>query len=358
MHLPNFGQITPISERRLVGGPPTQSLLPLKYSWLYNTYKKGQQNFWLPQEVGMGRDKEEYYTLPPNVKRQYDLLFSMLTTMDLVVTEAVDVSLMRHASAPELRQWLALQGFQEAVHTDSYTLMAEEIGLDPDEVFTRYLTNPALYAKIAMCGRYSEALDSLTDLGDPEQMEKFLVSYTFFSLILESLWFYVGLSAGTYPTRFLGKMTGTNDQFTFIRKDESLHYSVGLTVIGDIIRESQHIDKDRLNRKILNLVSEGLRLEDNFAEETYKDLPGMSVGSYKEQCRFQMRCNLQRLGLSHPDCEGATLALPWISEMVEIKKETSFFERKTSNYQVSTGLFENDATVPDSGGNDLWDNPV
>ncbi len=260
MHLPNFGQITPISERRLVGGPPTQSLLPLKYSWLYNTYKKGQQNFWLPQEVGMGRDKEEYYTLPPNVKRQYDLLFSMLTTMDLVVTEAVDVSLMRHASAPELRQWLALQGFQEAVHTDSYTLMAEEIGLDPDEVFTRYLTNPALYAKIAMCGRYSEMLDSLTDLADPEQMEKFLTAYAFFSLILESLWFYVGLSAGTYPTRFLGKMTGTNDQFTFIRKDESLHYSVGLTVIGDIIRESPHIDRHRLNRQILNLVSEGLRL--------------------------------------------------------------------------------------------------
>ncbi len=53
----------------------------------------------------------------------------------------------------------------------------------------------------------------------------------------------------------------------------------------------------------------------------------MSIASYKEQCRFQMRCNLQRLGLSHPDCEGATLALPWISEMVEIKKETSFFER-------------------------------
>lgn len=358
MHLPKFGQITPISERRLVGGPPTQSLLPLKYSWLYNTYKKAQQNYWLPQEVGMGRDKEEYYTLPPNVKHQYDLLFSMLTTMDLVVTEAVDVSLMRHASAPELRQWLALQGFQEAVHSDSYTVMAEEIGLDPDEVFTRYLTNPALYAKIAMCGRYAETLDSLTDLADPDQMEKFLVSYTFFSLILESLWFYVGLSVGTYPTLFLGKMTGTNDQFTMIRKDESLHYSVGLTVIGDIIRESPHIDRDRLNRKILNLVSEGLRLEDNFADETYKDLPGMSAASYKEQCRFQMRYNLQRLGLSHPDCEDATLALPWVSEMVEIKKETSFFERKTSNYQVSTGLFENDATVPDSGGNDLWDNPV
>lgn len=678
MHLPKFGQITPLSERRLVGGPPTQSMLPLKYPWLYNTYKKAQTNFWRPQEVPMGRDKEDYYNLPPNVKHQYDLLFSMLTTMDLVVTEAVDVSLMRHASAPELRNWLALQGFQEAVHTDSYVVIAEEIGLDPDEVFTRYLTNPALYAKIAMCGRYSEMLDGLTDLSDPEQMEKFLVAYAFFALILESLWFYVGLSVGTYPTRFLGKMNGTADMFSFIRKDEclregtevltkagwlpvealgmqhelvqwhtdntvswtkpvrlsthqansyydfdlttrgfhqqvsaghrfiyntvsgrlkvieardatpnpytkhpvagrlrdtselpselsplerflvaiqadgslpsdrytgeicgclphdfsltkqrkraaferilndlgwefatrdkgggkqhyrvkspyrltktfsdwvdignrslswcqdfisevakwdghipldnknrvlyssvvkgntdvvqavaslcgyrtkytrfvdgrkesykdihrvyinthqdhvnggrmvkslvaepttfygvevpssfllircgncvsvtgnSLHYSVGLTIIGDIIRESPHIDRDRLNRKILSLVSEGLRLEDNFADETYRDLPGMSAASYKEQCRFQTRFNLQRLGLSHPDCESATLALPWVSETVEMTKETAFFERTNQNYVVAAGLFESSDSgdIPDSKGNDLWDNPV
>ena len=677
MHLPNFGQIIPVSERRLVGGPPTQSMLPLKYRWLYETYKKAQTSFWRPQEVNLGNDKADYYQLPPNVKHQYDLLFSMLTTMDLVVTEAVDVSLMRHAGAPELRNWLALQGFQEAVHTDSYVTIAEELDLNQDEVFTRYLTNPALYAKIAMCGRYAEALDGITDLNDPEQMEKFIVAYTFFALILESLWFYVGLSAGTYPARFLGKMLGTADMFSYIRKDEcvvegtevltkrgwlpveqlgmgtellqwhednttswtlptklsthqadgyysfdlstrgfkqkvsaehrfpyytitgklkivpareatpnhytkhpmagplrsvggqdaltpqerflvalqadgslpsdrytgercgtvpyqfgltkgrkrsafekiladlgwgyasvidkrgrtvyrvsgplgmtkdfddwislgdrslswcrdfiaevakwdghivaentarityssiiknnvdvvqaaatlcgyrtkythvvddrsstysdihrlfinthqdhvnggrmvktrvdkpvrmygievpssflvircddcvsvtgnSLHYSVGLTVIGDIIRESQHIDKDRLNRKLLNLVSEGLRLEDNFAEETYKDLPGMSVGSYKEQCRFQMRFNLQRLGLTHPECENATLALPWISEMVELNKETAFFERRGSEYLVSVGLFEGGdvGDIPESNGNDLWDNPV
>ena len=360
MHLPNFGQIIPVSERRLVGGPPTQSMLPLKYPWLYNTYKKAQTNFWRPQEVPMGRDKEDYYNLPPNVKHQYDLLFSMLTTMDLVVTEAVDVSLMRHASAPELRNWLALQGFQEAVHTDSYVVIAEEIGLDPDDVFTRYLTNPALYAKIAMCGRYSEMLDGLTDLSDPEQMEKFLVAYAFFALILESLWFYVGLSVGTYPTRFLGKMNGTADMFSFIRKDEALHYSVGLTVIGDIIRESPHIDKDRLNRKLINLVSEGLRLEDNFADETYKDLPGMSASAYKGQCRFQMRFNLQRLGLSHPECENAALALPWVSETVEMTKETAFFERTNQNYVVAAGLFESSdvGDIPESNGNTLWDNPV
>jgi len=358
MHLPKFGQIATLQERRLVGGPATQSMMPVKYRWLYETYKKAQTNFWRPQEVPLGNDKRDYLGLPPNVRHQYDLLFSMLTTMDLVVTEAIDVSIMRHAGAPELRNWLALQGFQEAIHTDSYVTIAEEIDLDPDEVFTRYLTNPALYAKIAMAGRYAEQLDGITDLNDPEQMERFIVAYTFFALILESLWFYVGLSAGTYPARFLGKMLGTADMFSFIRKDEALHYSVGLTVINDIINENPQLDVGRVNQKILGLVSEGLRLEDAFAEETYRDLPGMSVDAYKEQCRFQMRFNLQRLGLSHPDCDGATLALPWISETVELQKETSFFERTNFNYQVKAGLFSGDEEMEDALGNDLWNNPV
>jgi hypothetical protein len=43
---------------------------------------------------------------------------------------------------------------------------------------------------------------------------------------------------------------------------------------------------------------------------------------------------------------------------VELQKETSFFERKTSNYQVSTGLFEVENEMPDSGGNTLWSDPL
>ena len=358
MHLPKFGQIASVSDRRLVGGPATQALLPLKYSWLYNTYKTARNNFWQPQEVPCGDDKRDYPRLPPNVKHQYDWLFSMLTTMDLVVVEAVDVSVMRHATAPELRQWLALQGFQEAIHTDSYVLLTEEIGLDQDQVFNRYLQEESLYNKVAMAGKYSAILDGITDLSVPGQMEQFIVSYAFFPLILESLWFYMGLSAGTYATRFEGKMQGTNDQFSLIRRDESLHYSVGLTVLADIIKENPQIDHEYVSSAILEMAVRGLKLEDAFARFTYRDLPGMGADAYLEHCRFQMKLGLRRLGLALPDCDDATPALPWVSETVELRRETNFFERRLGEYQVGVSLFAEFSDLPDSGGNDLWDNPV
>lgn len=359
MHVPLFKQTVPLRDRRLVGGPATQALLPLKYKWLYETYKKALNNFWLPTEVSMGNDKLDYPTLRENTKHQYDWLFSMLTTMDMVVTEAIDVSIMRHATAPELRQWLALQGQQEAIHTDSYTVIAEEIGLNPDEVFGRYLQEESLYNKIAMAAEYSDMLDGITDISKPGEMEKFIVAYTFFPLILESSWFYLGLSAGTYPSRFERKMLGTADMFSYIRKDESLHYSVGLTVINDIMHENPDINLREVQTAILDMVTAGLALEDKFARDTYRDLPGLGADAYMEQCRFLMNVNLKRLGMIHPDCVDAEVALPWVSETVELKREFNFFERKNSEYQVSTDLFgntdEDDDTPNEEPG---WNNPL
>ncbi len=338
MHVPLFKQTVSLNDRRLVGGPATQALLPLKYKWLYQTYKKALNNFWLPAEVNVTPDKGDYMALKPNTKHQYDWLFSMLTTMDMVVTEAIDVSIMRHATAPEFRQWLALQGQQEAVHTDSYTVIAEEIDLVPDDVYGRYLQEESLYNKIAMAAEYANMLDAITDLSSASEMEKFILAYVFFPLMLESCWFYMGLSAGTYPALFERKMLGTADMFSLIRKDESLHYSVGLTVTADIIRENPQINLKEVNTAILDMVSKGLALEEAFAQETYRNLPGLSADSYMEQCRFMMNVNLRRLGLEHPDCVSAGLALPWVSESVELNKETAFFERRLAEYMVSADL--------------------
>jgi ribonucleoside-diphosphate reductase beta chain len=353
MHVPQFKQSISINDRRLIGGPSTQALLPLKYKWLYATYKKARLNFWLPEEVGVAADKLDYQTLPANVKRQYDWLFSMLTTMDMVVTEAIDVSIMRHATAPELRQWLALQGQQEAIHTDTYTLLADEIGLDPDEVFGRYLQEETLYAKIAEAAKYSAWLDEIEDISKPGELEKFILAYTFFALVLEGNWFYMGLSAGTYPNRFYQKMLGTADQFSFIRRDEGLHYSVGLTVISDIIRESPQLDMRYVNDGILQIASDGIRLEEAFAKDTYSELVGLSVDDYMQHCRHLMKVNLRRLGLEHPDFVGSEPALPWVSETVDLHREFNFFERRNSEYQMANDLFA-DFEAQEHG----WDDPL
>ena len=350
MHLPNFKAKVEINDVKIIGGPPTQNLLPLKYKWLYEIFKKANNNFWLPEEISLGNDKLEYMELQPNVKHMYDWLFSMLTTMDLIVTDTLESSIMPYATAPEFRSWLALQGYQEAIHTHSYVTIAEEASLDPDEVFGRYLQEESLYNKIAMAGGYAKLLDvnftKITMHGfNDKYLSNFILGYSFWALVLEGIWFYLGLSAGTYPALHLRKMKGTADQFQYIRRDEALHYSTGISIIQEIIAEYPDLWTKNLQEQILSMVNEGIQLEIMFANDTFKKVIGLSSADYINQCKFQAEQNLNRLGLSlYPDAKSV---LPWLSQSVDLKKEANFFERRVTEYQVGTGLSFDNTSLDD-----------
>ena len=44
----------------------------------------------------------------------------------------------RHISAPECRQYLLRQAFEEAIHTHAYQYIVESLGLDEAEIFNAY----------------------------------------------------------------------------------------------------------------------------------------------------------------------------------------------------------------------------
>jgi ribonucleoside-diphosphate reductase beta chain len=358
MHLPEFGQHVLMKDRRLVMGPPTQALLPMKYKWLYNIFDKANNNFWLPRQIGMQDDKYEYTQLPPNAAHFYDYLFSMLTTMDLVVTDALEATIMPWATAPEFRSWLALQGYQEAIHSDSYTLIAQEIAADEDRLFGMYLTERPIYDKIAMAARYNERIEqALYCTNDEEALRGFIVGYAFWAIMLEGIWFFLGLSIGGYPVAQYGKMRGTGDQFNYIRRDENLHYHTGISIIQNIISENPGIWTSDLVEEIKGMVEEGLDLEKRFAEAALVELPGLSSASYMQECRYQAMVILRRLGIDMYTDSAQTLK--WLTALVDLRKEKNFFETHVDEYQTGVNLFEDaDEQIPASPDGMDWDDPV
>jgi ribonucleoside-diphosphate reductase beta chain len=309
----------------------------MKYKELYDSFKHGINNFWTPEEISMGEDKYQYTQLPENVRHFYDMLFAMLTTMDLVVTDALESTIMPWASAPEFRSWLALQGFQEAIHSHSYTLIAQEISADEDKLFNMYLVEKPLYDKIAMAAKYNELIEQASFCSNQDEAIKdFLLGYIFWAVMLEGIWFFLGLSIGTYPSHQFRMMKGTADQFEYIRRDESLHYATGLNIISQIIEEYPQVWDEELRQRIVDMVAEGLELEKAFATAALVALPGLTVPDYLEQCRFQANMLLKRLGvMPYPD---AKQTLSWLTHTT-LRKETNFFERRPTEYRVGADLW-------------------
>jgi ribonucleoside-diphosphate reductase beta chain len=59
-------------------------------------------------------------------------------TADSLAANNIVLGTYRHITAPECRQYLLRQAFEEAIHTHAYQYIAESLGLDESEIFAAY----------------------------------------------------------------------------------------------------------------------------------------------------------------------------------------------------------------------------
>ena len=74
------------------------------------------------------------------------------------------------------------------------------------------------------------------------------------------------------------------------------------------------------------------------AEDTMpRGVLGLNAPMFKEYLRFVANRRAQQIGLEllYP---GATNAFPWMSELIDLKKEKNFFETRVTEYQTGGAL--------------------
>ena len=107
--------------------------MPFKYNWAWEKYLAGCANHWMPQEVNMQRDIELWKN--PNGLTDDERLIvkrnlGFFVTADSLAANNIVLGTYRHITAPECRQYLLRQAFEEAIHTHAYQYIVESLGLD------------------------------------------------------------------------------------------------------------------------------------------------------------------------------------------------------------------------------------
>ena len=64
---------------------------------------------------------------------------------------------------------------------------------------------------------------------------------------------------------------------------------------------------------------------------------GLNVGMFEEYLKFIANRRCQQIGLA-AQYPGATNPFPWMSEMLDLKKEKNFFETRVIEYQTGGAL--------------------
>ena len=122
------------ADKRIINAKTdVNQLVPFKYKWAWEKYLATCANHWMPQEVNMNRDIalwKDPNGLTEDERRIVKRNLGFFVTADSLAANNIVLGTYRHITAPECRQFLLRQAFEEAIHTHAYQYIVESLGLD------------------------------------------------------------------------------------------------------------------------------------------------------------------------------------------------------------------------------------
>ena len=316
-------------------------LVPFKYDWAWQKYLDGSANHWMPQEINMTNDivlwkSEDGLTEDERVIVKRNLGF--FSTADSLVANNLVLALYRLITNPECRQYILRQSLEEAIHTHAYQYCIESLGMDEGEIFNMYREVPCVARKASWGLKYTQEIsDPDFKTGTVETDKQLLRNLIAFYCVLEGIFFYCGFTQILSMGR-RNKMTGTAEQFQYILRDESMHVNFGIDVINQIKIENPHLWDDQMKSDAAQMILEGTELEIQYARDTMpRGVLGMNASMMEEYLKFIANRRLTQLGLDE-EFTGVTNPFPWMSEIIDLRKEKNFFETRVTEYQVGGAL--------------------
>lgn len=223
-----------VQTRTIIKGNTTGlfNLNNTKYSWAKSMYTVMIGNFRVPEKIsGLNEDSIQYkQELTDGEKRAYDGILSFLIFLDSIQTTNLP-NFAEYITAPEVQLLLAIQAYQEAIHSQSYaTILESVVDADKrDEIYYFWRENPILLERNTYIGKiYQDFIDNPND----ENFFRWLIG----NFLLEWVYFYNGFAFFDTLADHQ-KMKATDRMISYIRRDELSHVSMFTNILREIKKE-------------------------------------------------------------------------------------------------------------------------
>src|SRR5438105_14402858 len=296
-----FRRVTVEDKKVINSKADVNQLVPFKYKWAWEKYLAACANHWMPQEINMSRDIalwQDPNGLTEDERRLVMRNLGFFVTADSLAANNIVLGTYRHITAPECRQYLLRQAFEEAIHTHAYQYIVESLQLDEAEIFNAYHEIPSIRDKDEFLIPFISTLtDPAFKTGTMENDQKLLKSLIVFSCIMEGLFFYVGCVQILAQGR-QNKMVGSSEQYPYILRDEGMHCNFGIDLVDTIKMENPHLWTPEFREEIRALMKKGVDLEYAYAEDTMpRGVLVLNATMFNEYLRFIAKSSCQNLSV-------------------------------------------------------------
>ena len=330
--------------KRVINGRKsmTFNLLPLKYAWAYDLYRAMKANHWEPEDVQMQKDIEQWRSTTALTETDRWIIrmgIGYFSAAEGIVGDNVQHVVRELVTAPELKLVLGRHAHEENIHADSLLYMISSLGINPHECEAMFEDIPTIVRKNEFVSRTSSALRRDLDLTLPENKRLLAKNIFVFGQCMEGTQFY-GLFGMILSLYRQNKFQGIGTMFRYTLRDESNHIKVFRNLFMDLVDENPEIWTAEFREELVELMKEAVALEKEFIRDC---LPVAAVGLTAEEFeRYIDYIADQRLisvGLP-PLNPQLKCPLPWLAEMMDMKKEQNFFEGTVTDYQKRSSLVE------------------
>jgi len=331
----------------LLGNTDSLQLFPLAYPWAWDMYLENMDNHWTPREIPVAPDVALWRSekLSDAERHLFLSVMAQLTTFDVQRGDETAETLQGIMDPPEIKHYLKRLADEEALHTWSYQFIIENMGLDPEDIYTRYARIPEMRARVDLANELSARVKRVwaKRILNPNAVltthdkQEILFAMIFWFLCFEGVWFVMGLSGPIQNMARNGKFIGAAEQFQYILRDEFQHIRFGTHLVRAYIEQYPECMTESFIQAIGRLFQETIRLETDYIHYC---LPAPMIGynaeDHVETAKWYANQRLASLGLG--PAYQAEHRFPWMSEQVSIRKEKNFFETRPTEYRTGGAL--------------------
>jgi len=319
-------------------------ILPHKNKWAWDLFLKGCANNWMPTEIPMKDDiiqwnSKDFFTEDERLIIKRCLGF--FAGAESLVSNNLLLNIFRYVNDGECRQYLFRQMMEESLHNLTVVYCCDSLRLDIKEVYEAYENIPSIKKKddfLTELTKDSNRNDiDVNTINGKKQILKNIITYY---ILCEGLLFYSGFALLLNFKRY-DKIPGLAQQIAYTMRDEAIHVEFGTNLINIIVKEDEELWNKEFKQEVRGWVENVVNIEKEFIDNILLNgILGLNKDLMYRYIEFLANLRLDSIGLkklfkisNHP--------LPWISEIVELPKNTNFFERKVLEYK-GAGSYKDD----------------
>jgi len=255
------GRVRASDKRMINGKTDVNQLVPFKYGWAWQMYLDSCTQHWMPQEFHLEKDASAWNKAPEGLK---DLVLStagyFVHQADLC-SDAPSLGAYRHITAPECRQYILRQTFEDANHAHAYEHIIDSFGVTESEALDAYLAKCADQNHLTMFEAVvSPMVQSSFSTGELSNDSKFLIGIAAHFCISRGVHMASGLVAAGSLNEHSG-MDTTAEIFRTIYRDRQNHVAFGRNVFNAMVNENPAILNSDVKLQIRGLIIKSVELE-------------------------------------------------------------------------------------------------